>query len=114
MIRRPPRSTLFPYTTLFRSDLCGVAAGDLAHKVRRRVARHESHGAAAEARPGHPRPEASVVRACEPDDRVELGAGDLEVVAQTRVALVHELPDPLDVAPFERRGGGERPLVLAH
>src|SRR2546430_16876030 len=24
MIRRPPRSTLFPYTTLFRS-LCGVA-----------------------------------------------------------------------------------------
>src|SRR3712207_8216665 len=34
MIRRPPRSTLFPYTTLFRSDLssdtqhcgdCGVA-----------------------------------------------------------------------------------------
>src|SRR2546422_6543741 len=24
MIRRPPRSTLFPYTTLFRSDLTGV------------------------------------------------------------------------------------------
>src|SRR2546427_3640086 len=24
MIRRPPRSTLFPYTTLFRSDLVGV------------------------------------------------------------------------------------------
>src|SRR5437867_7108440 len=23
MIRRPPRSTLFPYTTLFRSDLLG-------------------------------------------------------------------------------------------
>src|SRR3712207_7959126 len=26
MIRRPPRSTLFPYTTLFRSDLDGIAA----------------------------------------------------------------------------------------
>src|SRR2546430_3568420 len=25
MIRRPPRSTLFPYTTLFRSDNCAVA-----------------------------------------------------------------------------------------
>src|SRR3989442_7509629 len=25
MIRRPPRSTLFPYTTLFRSALPGVA-----------------------------------------------------------------------------------------
>src|SRR5438552_5687733 len=24
MIRRPPRSTLFPYTTLFRSSLCAV------------------------------------------------------------------------------------------
>src|SRR3712207_7622596 len=27
MIRRPPRSTLFPYTTLFRSD-AGAGAGD--------------------------------------------------------------------------------------
>src|SRR5256885_6341750 len=26
MIRRPPRSTLFPYTTLFRSRLCGRKA----------------------------------------------------------------------------------------
>src|SRR2546429_8650925 len=26
MIRRPPRSTLFPYTTLFRSLLIGAAA----------------------------------------------------------------------------------------
>src|SRR5690242_21522189 len=25
MIRRPPRSTLFPYTTLFRSCFCGAA-----------------------------------------------------------------------------------------
>src|SRR2546425_841965 len=27
MIRRPPRSTLFPYTTLFRSDRIGVRVG---------------------------------------------------------------------------------------
>src|SRR5687767_15447327 len=26
MIRRPPRSTLFPYTTLFRSRTMGIAA----------------------------------------------------------------------------------------
>src|SRR5438034_3941489 len=26
MIRRPPRSTLFPYTTLFRSDRCPTRA----------------------------------------------------------------------------------------
>src|SRR2546430_10619578 len=30
MIRRPPRSTLFPYTTLFRSDL-GRARADRGH-----------------------------------------------------------------------------------
>src|SRR5688572_31469355 len=28
MIRRPPRSTLFPYTTLFRSDLGGDGSHD--------------------------------------------------------------------------------------
>src|SRR3712207_8215716 len=28
MIRRPPRSTLFPYTTLFRSEHLGVAERD--------------------------------------------------------------------------------------
>src|SRR6267143_4612317 len=29
MIRRPPRSTLFPYTTLFRSSECRHVAGHL-------------------------------------------------------------------------------------
>src|SRR5258707_6170228 len=29
MIRRPPRSTLFPYTTLFRSEFLRVSAGQL-------------------------------------------------------------------------------------
>src|SRR3712207_7738859 len=29
MIRRPPRSTLFPYTTLFRSDLPMTKPGDI-------------------------------------------------------------------------------------
>src|SRR5256885_12104095 len=32
MIRRPPRSTLFPYTTLFRSD--GLAADAVSRAVR--------------------------------------------------------------------------------
>src|SRR3989442_11025869 len=39
MIRRPPRSTLFPYTTLFRSDAArhqrvGAAHGDLGAELR--------------------------------------------------------------------------------
>src|SRR3712207_7266836 len=45
MIRRPPRSTLFPYTTLFRSDLRRRARGqggaeDARHARVRGVARH--------------------------------------------------------------------------
>src|SRR3712207_7222623 len=35
MIRRPPRSTLFPYTTLFRSD--GVAQGGVELRAGRRA-----------------------------------------------------------------------------
>src|SRR2546427_5090247 len=36
MIRRPPRSTLFPYTTLFRSPAMHAASGRPAHHHRRR------------------------------------------------------------------------------
>src|SRR3712207_7766731 len=51
MIRRPPRSTLFPYTTLFRSGC--VAHGAFAERSRRfpfprfpgGVAFHRKHGA---------------------------------------------------------------------
>src|SRR2546422_10662060 len=39
MIRRPPRSTLFPYTTLFRSreDAPPLVARHLRHQMRRRA-----------------------------------------------------------------------------
>src|SRR2546423_11806733 len=37
MIRRPPRSTLFPYTTLFRSDPERGQVGDAAREVGRLV-----------------------------------------------------------------------------
>src|SRR3712207_7736098 len=43
MIRRPPRSTLFPYTTLFRSF---VEVAD-AERASRRIARAESRGSLA-------------------------------------------------------------------
>src|SRR5437899_10061094 len=43
MIRRPPRSTLFPYTTLFRSQAWGSLSTSLGHK---QVRNHERrHGA---------------------------------------------------------------------
>src|SRR3712207_8768746 len=49
MIRRPPRSTLFPYTTLFRSGWMAAEEGDLdraselARVVLDRWARSEDH-----------------------------------------------------------------------
>src|SRR3712207_8268168 len=55
MIRRPPRSTLFPYTTLFRSHF---RADRLGPALRRRAARHAAgaaaHAARAEAARGGP------------------------------------------------------------
>src|SRR3712207_8206840 len=49
MIRRPPRSTLFPYTTLFRSGR-GAFAQDVEH-LHRRLLAHDAHA-------GLPAPEA--------------------------------------------------------
>src|SRR5256885_8149438 len=46
MIRRPPRSTLFPYTTLFRSPSDCVAIGRIVHLVRAVQAIHNTVGQA--------------------------------------------------------------------
>src|SRR2546421_3593515 len=46
MIRRPPRSTLFPYTTLFRSHRApagGVLRQDSSRALRPRVRRRPEH-----------------------------------------------------------------------
>src|SRR5260221_3499997 len=59
MIRRPPRSTLFPYTTLFRSHALPVAHGEAERDVRPRNARqgidHRGVRSAPVARNGRPR-----------------------------------------------------------
>src|SRR5215813_14544115 len=52
MIRRPPRSTLFPYTTLFRSEGGrGVPRRRLAAHMLRRCARSEEHTSELQSRP---------------------------------------------------------------
>src|SRR3712207_7196208 len=54
MIRRPPRSTLFPYTTLFRSDINpyrrGWRPGRAGHEIMMRGARHVKATARSRAR----------------------------------------------------------------
>src|SRR3989442_9667061 len=46
MIRRPPRSTLFPYTTLFRSLACPGDVGETSHAESRAkgLRRHTRNG----------------------------------------------------------------------
>src|SRR5438034_3350583 len=46
MIRRPPRSTLFPYTTLFRSHLQTVARAGELHVLHRARGDELEHGTA--------------------------------------------------------------------
>src|SRR5688572_32407086 len=43
MIRRPPRSTLFPYTTLFRSDGRNINHGCGSTHIQELAARMEGH-----------------------------------------------------------------------
>src|SRR3712207_7366657 len=60
MIRRPPRSTLFPYTTLFRSDVAAV----------------EEHGAAVDAkRAGQAVDESALAGAVRADEADALARG---------------------------------------
>src|SRR3712207_8112999 len=61
MIRRPPRSTLFPYTTLFRSGAGRIAGEKRAPDVAlgERSGRHAAHQAA----PGADRPQADRIGA---------------------------------------------------
>src|SRR3712207_7233681 len=43
MIRRPPRSTLFPYTTLFRSVVARRGDADRPHRLGHRLALRRQH-----------------------------------------------------------------------
>src|SRR3989442_6266815 len=53
MIRRPPRSTLFPYTTLFRSLVFGELGAYLGATGRRTLAADPVGQRAADRREGH-------------------------------------------------------------
>src|SRR5438067_6195261 len=50
MIRRPPRSTLFPYTTLFRSDVKGCHSALLQGEAGEKRFGRRAHGLGRDAR----------------------------------------------------------------
>src|SRR3712207_4455060 len=116
MIRRPPRSTLFPYTTLFRSDLAAILDRDRDGEVRDAV--EEVRGAVE--RIDDPARLALVARdlALLLEQEAEVGArlaqdvsdrplgGAVGVRHEIRRALARdlELLDLVEVAPQPRRG----------
>src|SRR5690554_7383940 len=53
MIRRPPRSTLFPYTTLFRSpdQLCQICIQPRGFGIKTNFGRSEEHTSELQSRP---------------------------------------------------------------
>src|SRR3712207_7463236 len=61
MIRRPPRSTLFPYTTLFRSRPRALRSGERARRDELPLGRRERRRHRADRRT-HPEPEGHHVR----------------------------------------------------
>src|SRR6195256_937959 len=117
MIRRPPRSTLFPYTTLFRSALSlgegelrgpgrvGVALAGGPHQLEllRPADRHH----AGPARPGGP-PQQRFHHRGLPDALLELDHRDVVVLGEPR----HRLPEPGADLLEHRRGDDRHPEVI--
>src|SRR5256885_2799902 len=86
MIRRPPRSTLFPYTTLFRSDGAGEPRhADAGSRKEGGRAAAEAHGADDPVLPAravrrHPRTRG------DPGDGDQVSFGRLALLAKLRTA----------------------------
>src|SRR3712207_8281715 len=62
MIRRPPRSTLFPYTTLFRSRVLRLVAVVAVHGPDQPALRGDAQAPPVGARAGRPHPRARRLR----------------------------------------------------
>src|SRR2546427_13256649 len=104
MIRRPPRSTLFPYTTLFRSlhrdlDLLALTAQVTLHE-RGEDADHAMH-ARARVADGGPHVRGRMVRKARDAHRAAHGLGDRLVALVLVIGPVR--PEPLDARVHDAR-----------
>src|SRR5258708_27744558 len=90
MIRRPPRSTLFPYTTLFRSQLRDLDA----RLARRREAHRALRGRLGDklfAVPGEEAPLHNIVFTSRPDEHTMLCSGASSDRKSTRLNSSHQI-----------------------
>src|ERR1035441_11060954 len=97
MIRQPPRSTLFPYTTLFRSEYPpkDLLACDLVARVLPvRVHRGRRLG-------DHPVRRRFLVHRCRADEHVLAGAGkDPDVLLDLARFVTDPLDEDVEIAPL--------------
>src|SRR3712207_8163326 len=91
MIRRPPRSTLFPYTTLFRSRRRPDPAGGALLALRDPGHGHPGHAAAPAGRPRAPQAPGGVRRAPDQDRRAPGRSEEHTSELQSRQYLVCRL-----------------------
>src|SRR2546423_11824440 len=107
MIRRPPRSTLFPYTTLFRAEL-GVGGGDARPPRNKANVTHQSlhesdTGAGAVDRRDH---------RLRDRERVVLRATALEAQSDCAGSLLEPRRVEPGTEPFPRAGNDDGPGAL--
>src|SRR5688572_31617350 len=95
MQRRPPKSTLFPYTTLFRSLLCDRAVA------------HREDLVAARVRDDRPAPAHELVKPAHLRDQL-VARLDEQVEGVAEHHVVAELGDLAGVERLDGRGRGER------
>src|SRR2546425_11159746 len=93
MIRRPPRSTLFPYTTLFRSEFrCVEAAWNLRIEIAADKTADRDHQHAPERHPGDV---AELERRVKCDDDRDRGAEDHVKIEPVAGIFLPAQPPPL-------------------
>src|SRR5882762_4031934 len=123
MIRRPPRSTLFPYTTLFRSLRSAPGVGhpvdEAGEEVRRHEAEHQrrkrQEWVGADARrdvdqePGHGERVSEDACDLEPPYRRAVSLAESMPVALPDLQVVHRAQLPLLNPVWHRRGGVGNP-----
>src|SRR2546422_7355324 len=90
MIRRPPRSTLFPYTTLFRSDW-PLRVSFIANKARSSSSNNASYSGPAATAPAFSRPFRLTYSPFNPKGREKARSEEHTSELQSRLHLVCRL-----------------------
>src|SRR5258708_23087846 len=89
MIRRPPRSTLFPYTTLFRSRQDGEVRSRAAGPHKRRIGKRSAGKLLAQGRPGD-----ICVYVVYHDSRIRINRTQTDTAPQIRYRVTRIDPRP--------------------